>query len=119
MLEYLDLFFPENEITKLEFKIKYGFDGTNANSYNQKWTDDNIHSDNHIFCSSIVPLQLENKKNHVVLWRNPHPSSSRFCRPIRIQYVRETAEVSKEEENYLKHQIKNLKDFEGKNICYV
>ena len=66
-----------------------------------------------------MPLQLENIKNHEVLWRNPHPSSSRFCRPIRIQYVRETAEVSEEEEKYLKQHIKNLKDFEGKNISVM
>lgn len=115
LLEYLDISFPQDKLTKLELKLKYGFDGTAANSYNQRWKDNN-NSDEHIFCTSLVPLQLEDSENHEILWRNPRPSSTRFCRPIRIQYVRETTVICKEEELHMKQQIENLMDFKGNNF---
>lgn len=91
----------------LELHFKYGFDGTNANGWKQKWqTGDG--NDQHIFCSSIVPLQLQNVANGEVLWTNPRPSSTRLCRPVKIEFVRETTELCKQEEHEFNEQILNL-----------
>ena len=88
-------------------KVKYGFDGTKAPKYKQKFTEDG--RDDNIFCTSLVPLALTvvvgtGKK----LWTNPRPSSVRLCRPIKIEFIKETKEVCKAEEKNLKDQIAKL-----------
>ena len=91
--------------------VKYGFDGTSSNSYKQKQNGKSS-SDEYLFCSSLVPLQLvEKKREKNVIWTNPLPSSTRFCRPIRVQFEKETSELTKREEEIMKDQIKNLKSF--------
>ena len=57
-------------------------------------------SDSDIFITSVVPLQLYSTKisgDKIVLWQNPRPSSVRYCRPIRMQFKKETAQLVKEE----------------------
>lgn len=44
----------------------------------------------------------------MVLWKNPRPSSTRYCRPIRLQYLKETTAVSLQEEPYFKDKISYL-----------
>ena len=46
----LEIDFPDNNLKKLELKLKYGFDGTRCNTYGQKW-DNPDNNDSHIFCS--------------------------------------------------------------------
>lgn len=43
-----------------------------------------------------------------------YPSSKRFCRLIRIQWIQETSKVSKQEESYITEQIQNLKTLQSK-----
>lgn len=45
------------------------------------------------------------------IWRNSSPSSTRFCRPIRLQYMRETFENSKLEKEYYDKLISNLCEY--------
>ncbi|XP_071579320.1 uncharacterized protein [Temnothorax nylanderi] len=52
--------------------------------------------------------------SNTAIWKNPRPSSTRFCRPIRVQWLHETDEVSKAEEAYLNQQIDQLKPYESK-----
>ena len=42
-------------------------------------------------------------------WRNPTPSSTRFCRPIRIKYEKETPELIQDDCDEIEDQIKELK----------
>ena len=42
-----------------------------------------------------------------IIWSNPHPSSTLFCRPIRFSYKKET-DVLKEEEQFLRNSIEKL-----------
>lgn len=101
------------------FRCKYGFDGTSANSYKQKWKHEDS-DDSHLFCTSIVPLQLEYENGKQILWRNPLPSSTRFCRPVRLQFIKESEEVTKNEHLIIEEQIKNLKNvnISGFNIKF-
>ncbi|XP_046384825.1 uncharacterized protein LOC124155152 [Ischnura elegans] len=87
---------------------KWGFDGSSGHSrYKQTWQTSNVKDDS-LFATSLVPLQLLDSASGEYIWSNPHPSSARFCRPIRIQWVQETKEISKAEENYVRDQINNL-----------
>ena len=77
-----------------------------------------------MFVTSLLPLQLvfaDAIDNHnVVLWKNPRPSSPRFCRPIKLQFLYETAESTRAEVDYIKDQEKILLPFQtvfvGKQI---
>ena len=55
-----------------------------------------------------------------ILWANPRPSSTRFCRPIRLQWLKETREVAKAERNYIKEQIDGLDklNFRGYSVAF-
>lgn len=83
-------------VSNLTLICKWGCDGNSGQSeYKQKFMDQES-SDAHIFLTSLVPLQivgLDSEKNQeFVVWKNPRPSSPRFCRPIRIQFVKETVQ---------------------------
>lgn len=91
---------------------KWGFDGSTGHSeYKQTFSDSNI-EDGSLFVTSYCPLQLICKSNtsdpDQIVWKNPRPSSTRFCRPIRFQFVKESKELSVQEEAYFKDKINNL-----------
>ena len=103
----------------MTLRLKYGFDGTSANSYKQRWKHENG-NDKYIFCSSLVPLELVREDDNDVLLKNPVPSSTRFCRPIRLQFIKEDEEVIKVEDQKIKQEIANLKNLNvsGFNVKY-
>lgn len=96
------------EINSLELVYKWGCDGSQQRQYKQKF-ENSFDSDANIFQSSLVPLQLTSVKN-TLLWKNPTPSSPRYCRPIRIRFIHETTDITNEEIEYIKNQIENLEE---------
>ena len=113
---------------KCDFQLicKWGCDGTSGQStFKQKFHDDDgTKTDANMFVSSLLPLQLvfaDAIDNHnVVLWKNPRPLSPRFCRPIKLQFLHETAESTRAEVDYIEDQEKILLPFQtvfvGKQI---
>ena len=77
-----------------------------------------------MFVTSSVALQLvfaDAIDNHnLVLWKNSRSSYPRFCRPIKLQFLHETAESTRAEYDYIKDQEKILLPFQtvffGKQI---
>ncbi len=53
----------------------------------------------------------------VSVWRNKTPSSTRFCRPIKITYEKETPELTQAERDSVENQIKALKNFSIPLFC--
>lgn len=107
---------------KLELVLKWGCDGASSQEYKQKFSEEDS-SDANVFFTSTVPLQLSViNKNHedITLWQNPRPSSTRFCRPIRLQFIKESVSSTREEQKYIQNQIDSLSPFHtvvnGKNI---
>ncbi|XP_063221512.1 uncharacterized protein LOC134535904 [Bacillus rossius redtenbacheri] len=101
------------EKPNLELISKWGCDGSQQTQFKQKF--ENIaDSDANIFQSSCVPIKLiaNNHTEKKIIWQNPTPSSTRFCRPIRIRFVHETADVTLHEIKYIQEQIKTLKETE-------
>lgn len=108
--------------------IKYGFDGTTAPLYRQKRTkaanalpetddgaeegdespDKRVRED--LFCTCLVPLILVEKESQKVIWKNETPNSSRFCRPVRINFVKEDTKLSLLEYENLKKEIADLEE---------
>lgn len=56
--------------------------------------------------TSFVPIKLSQSTN--IIWQNESPSSTRYCRLIRFEFVHENTEISKEEYYRMKEEIKNL-----------
>lgn len=98
------------EKQNLTLICKWGCDGSQQTQYKQKFQD-SADSDANIFQSSLVPLRLvalTDKKNQKIIWQNPVPSSVRFCRPIRIRYVTESKDITKDEIAYIENQAAQL-----------
>lgn len=58
----------------------------------------------------VVSITGETRK---IIWQNPVPSSTRFCRPIRARFIHETKDITKEEITYIEEQARNLKETTG------
>jgi hypothetical protein len=101
--------------------LKYGFDGSSGHSnYKQMWNEAKI-EDESLFLTSIVPLQLKNINSGKIVWENPRLASTRFCRPIRLQWLRESDEISRQEKLFMDNQISNLMPYNqaGAKISYL
>lgn len=59
----------------------------------------------HIIVTLLVPIRLKNKDTDETLWQNPMPHSSRFCRPLRLNFVKDTNEVTFEEKELIDKDI--------------
>lgn len=95
------------QVNSLELISKWGCDGSQQAEYKQKFSRNND-SDCNVFQTSFVPLRLICSINRKVIWQNPTPSSPRYCRPIRIRFVKESVDVINDEVNYMQTKIENL-----------
>lgn len=101
----------EEERRTLIIICKWGCDGSQQAQYKQKFQNDSD-SDTNIFQCSFVPLQLACGTNNKIIWQNPTPSSPRYCRPMRIRFVKESADIINEEINYIKTALNSVQPSE-------
>ena len=89
----------EDSITAI---YKWDCDGGSGHStYPQQFFDtDSLRIDENIFALCIVTMQL--KIGDVILWENSRPSSTRFCRPIKSIFEKESSELAGREVEALK-----------------
>lgn len=115
LLQKLSLEFGTNETQELILDIKYGFDGTNVTAFKQI-SQDKTNKFTDMFCASLVPLRLINKRTKELLWVNPRPSSTALCRPIELNFEKETAELSLQKEAALNAEIRLMEPIKEGNI---
>lgn len=101
----------DDQLKNLILLVKWGYDGSTGHSqYKQRFEEAGL-GDGDLFLTSLVPLQLyceqPNKEKNIV-WQNPRPASTRYCRPIRFQFQKESSELSLEEKNHIESQIAQL-----------
>lgn len=105
-------------VPQLELIVKWGFDGSSGQSrYKQNDASGSEVSDQNFFATWLVPIQLRSvspSKTMTVLWNNPCPSSVRYCRPLRFQFLKETTTIIKSEEEYVTSQINLLSPLKQK-----
>lgn len=98
----------EEEKHNLELLSKWGCDGSQQSQFKQKFQSDE-RSEANIFQSSLVPLRLicniDGEKK--IVWQNPVPSSTRYCRPIRIRFLHETKDTTNEEIQFIEKKKAN------------
>lgn len=106
--------FGQEEARSLQLICKWGFDGSSGHSsYKQIRQDALPRAEESLFATSLVPLRLVDEVSKELLWKNPQPSSKRYCRPIRLQWIHETEEVSRLEQSEVKSQIEKLTPFQS------
>lgn len=112
-------------VRNMHLICKWGCDESSGQSvYKQKFTEDEK-SDENVFFSLFVPLQLVCKDSEsnteIVVWKNPRPLSPRFCRPIKLQFLHENVESTVNEVDDIEQQIESLVPFttqlHGMEVC--
>lgn len=93
----------------LTFLMKWGCDGAQQSRYKQKFSSED-ESDASLFSFSLVPIQLYGQINDLkkILWQNPAPSSSRYCRPIKLIFAKESADFILTEVKSIEAQVQSL-----------
>lgn len=98
-------------MTNLEMIYKWGCDGSSGQAqYNQNVGESSSSSitDSDLFIFSLVPLQMQCSVSQKIIWQNPRPTSTRFCRPIKLMFKKETKENALIEVADVEKQIENL-----------
>jgi len=102
----------ESHFERFEIIYKWGCDGSNEQSmYKQIYSSPTLALDSDLFLFSLVPLELfcfNDKKERLTIWQNNRTSSTRFCRPIKFEFKKETAETTLFEVKSIEDQIKHL-----------
>lgn len=107
-----EVFNKFHDIRHVKLIASYGFDGSTGQSmYKQKF--ETVRSDcvdQSLFVTSLIPLKLIDNLDRV-LWFNRTPQSIRFCRPLKIEYAKESTDHILSEKRNLDLQIQNLMPF--------
>ncbi|CAH1098922.1 unnamed protein product [Psylliodes chrysocephalus] len=75
-------------------------------TYRQEFTNsEGKKIDEYMYAICLVPLQLNVDSN--IVWQNSRPSSTRFCRPIKLLFDKESTPLIKKEIKSVKEQIEN------------
>lgn len=96
-------------------------DGSSGQSeYNQSF-EQGEGGDSSIFMVCVVPLKVEDSSGAIV-WRNPNPSSTHLCRPVRFVFAKASDALIKREKDFMQSQIDTLTNTHvvvGDIICPV
>lgn len=101
----------ENQLENLCMVTKWGCDGTSGQAeYKQLFQNESV-SDESIFLISIVPIHIVSgnlEDNSNIIWKNPTASSPRYCRPLKMFFAKETADLIRKEVQLINEQIASL-----------
>lgn len=93
---------------ELTFVYKWGMDGASGQSQYKQIFNDSLEkvSDASIIMISLVPLRILYAS--AVLWQNHQSSSTKYCRPIKFLFDKESKEIVKREFNSVRNKINAL-----------
>lgn len=113
ILRQQDVLSQMQTISDASLILSYGFDGSTGHSlFKQQFKETTPETlDHSLFITSIIPLKLISSEDKII-WLNQTPQSIRFCRPLKIEFVKESKEHITNENNSLNKEISELKPFE-------
>lgn len=90
--DYLDS--HDLDCAELVLLSSWGMDGsTGYSQFNHSLPEGSI-DDSDVFAATLTPIQLYvHSDGKHILWHNPTPQSIRFCRPIMLQFIKESREI--------------------------
>lgn len=87
----------------------WGMDGsTGYSQYNQPLPKDCV-DDSDVFSSTLTPIQLfmlNDRSN--IFWLNPMPQSIRYCRPLILQFIKESKAIILKTKSEIESEIREL-----------
>lgn len=87
----------------------WGMDGSTGYSQYHQQLPEGFQDDSDVFSSTLTPIQLfmsnDRKK---VMWFNAMPQSIRFCRPIMLEFIKESKELILATKNDIEKEIFEL-----------
>lgn len=92
--------------TTIDVQYKWGLDGASGQSQYKQIFQSSESTDKSILMISLVPLLI--KCGSLVLWKNPRSSSTRFCRPIRFEFIKEDKDTVIAQHKMVQDQINEL-----------
>lgn len=100
----------KNSLRKLKLFCKWGCDGSSGQSeYKQVLPEESdLISDANLFIASLVPIRLIDETTNIVVWKNETCSSVRYCRPILLEFAKETPEKTASVVADINNQKQNL-----------
>lgn len=111
-IEVLESRIEDYDPTSISIIFKWGCDGASGHSCYKQAFEKSDCDDSFLFIISLVPLRMSatstENNNQIVLWQNPIPSSTKYCRPIKIMFHKETADFTRAEVGKIKAQIEDL-----------
>ena len=101
--------------SKLLFLLNWGMDGAgNQSIYSHtsksETGDLTAEVEGSIFATTLVPLRVEDQ-NSKIYWPSPGPQSDRFCRPVRLQFQKESKELIINEHQRMLAEIGKIQSF--------
>lgn len=104
------------QLSDADFTVfcSWGFDGSSGQvNYKQRYYGDSQgpHGDSWLFATTCIPLQISQTESGRVLWRNPTPQSVRFCRPVDLEFIKESTNVIEAKRHKYQEQIDALEPF--------
>ncbi|XP_044573606.1 uncharacterized protein LOC123257740 [Drosophila ananassae] len=107
-----ELFANLETVSSLKLIVSYGFDGSSGHSmYKQRFEcNEKDTSDQSLFVTTIIPLKLIDDAGSI-FWNNRTSQSVRFCRPLKMEFAKETKDHILAEKNDLDRQIEHLIPF--------
>lgn len=85
---------------------KWGCDGSSGHSTYKQIFENSDATDEFLFVFAFVPLRLSDGQN--IIWQNPRPSSTLYCRPIKFIFSKETNEFTITETNKVLEEVSQL-----------
>ena len=95
---------------------KYGSDGSSGHAMYKQVFESIGKSD--IYVTVLVPLELICSNTGKIVWANDRHSSFLFTRPVRLQIIREDANVILAEYSYMQEKISLLQNFYQDNQTF-
>lgn len=101
---------------RIILELKHDFDGsTDQSQYNLKFAKNDSStqkSDASFFATTLVPLRMTAVDNSkTIIWNNATPQSPRWCRSLRLQFEKETPELTLKEKASVEAEIDALIPF--------
>ncbi|GAB0087959.1 uncharacterized protein DMENIID0001_023290 [Sergentomyia squamirostris] len=93
------------DFIKMTLLSSWGLDGTsNQSQYHQKGKS----NDSNLVATVTTPIRLSHSDASQVFWVNPTPQSVRFCRPIILEFAKETYEFVRRTKKNVEDEISGL-----------
>ena len=90
---------------------KYGSDGSGSHSRYALPIHDELNEDSdetHVFATYICPIRVSIVGRDEVLWQNPAPSSPIYCRPVRLEFAKESDNIITQEFERMAEEIERM-----------